>query len=521
MKRLIPFTFLLFALNCSGNQGKESATEETLTDSIVPETEVIAMLPDTVFSSASAIKYTIQYGDTTVSGTLDRIDDLYASAPGSMTFRNDPHRDANFGGKVDQRPTDIVIDWTYRTPFDTARTKFGTWGGGTGWTGQPLYVEWPDSCMKRLRANGAIKSDASNREIMFGSLGRKVYFLDYETGKPSRKAIPVDNPIKGTTSLDPTLNGNLYVGHGVPATTEMGALVIDLYKNQRTHFFGRDPKAQRGWGAYDSSPIRVGQFLFRPGENGTIYKYVVKPGTLVLHSALRYTAGGSAPGIESSMAVYRNYGYTADNAGNILCINLNTMRPVWRYKLPDDTDATPVVTEEADGVYLYVGNEVEHGGVTNAEFTKLNALTGEPVWKNATPAQKYTVGEKHFDGGFYATPLPGSGNCKHLIFTNVVANTRGQNGRFIAIDRATGKTVYSVDLRCYAWSSPVGFLDPDGREYIVTGDCGGRMYLFDGIDGTLITTKQVGSNFESSPVVIGSSMVVGSRGTDIFKLSLK
>ena len=358
---------------------------------------------------------------------------------------------------------------------------------------------------------------------MVGSLVGKVYFIDFVTGKPSRPAVDVTNPIKGTISLDPTLNGNLYVGHGVPAHGSMGALVINLYKGQTTHFFGSDPKAQRGWGAYDSSAIRVGQFLFRPGENGGVYKFIVEPGALKLHSVLRYTVDGRAPGIEASMSVYANYGYVADNAGNILCINLNTLKPVWSYKLPDDVDATPVVCEEADGkIYVYTGCEVEHEGVTEARFVKLDALTGREIWVNRLPAHRAEIGEKHFDGGYYATALPGTGDCRDLIFTNVVRNDDDKmNGSFVAFDRATGQSRYAVTLRYYAWSSPVGFVGPEGEMYVVTGDCAGRMYLIRARDGELIKVQQIGANFESSPVVVGNSLVVGSRGKSIYRVTIK
>ena len=78
-----------------------------------------------------------------------------------------------------------------------------------------------------------------------------------------------------------------------------------------------------------------------------------------------------------------------------------------------------------------------------------------------------------------------------------------------------------MPLRVYAWSSPVGFVNSDDRMFVLTGDCGGNLYLIDGADGTVIKRKPVGSNFESSPVVVGNSAVVGSRGNSIFKVSLK
>lgn len=514
---VIPALTALSVAACG--QGSSTSADSVASDSVAcsgtPETE---WLPDTVFPSASVVKCTVEIIDKNIDGRPESIKDLYTATPGSFTFRNGSLRDANFGGTLKTTPTSFEIDWQFDTDEDYTPTKYGIWGGGTGWTGQPLLVNWPDSCLQRFADAG---HPASATEVIIGSLSGRVYFIDLATGKPSREAINTGNPIKGTPSLDPTLNGNLYVGQGVTSGFDVSALVLDLSTMSVSHNFGPDPKAPRRWHAYDSSPVRVGQFLFRPGENGTLYKYMIGKGTLSLHSALRYTINGYAPGIEASMAIYRNYGYIADNAGNVICINISDLQPVWRYKLPDDTDATPVVTEEADGTYIYTGCEVEHEGITEAVFVKLNALTGDLVWSNRIPAQRKDIGEKHFDGGFYATALPGRGNCSGLIFSNCVQNTDGSNGSLFAFDRANGKTVYSTPLRYYAWSSPVGFTDPDGKFYIVTADCAGNIYLINGIDGKIIHRASVGANFESSPVVSGNSFVVGSRGKTIYKITLK
>ena len=508
---------------CSGNAGGNSS-DNTTADSVsadsTSEIEVIVLtpLPDTAYASVDAIKYNVEIADEAIDPTIESLADLYTSAPGSFTFRRSAYRNADFPTSLTAAPTSIELDWEYHTDEDFTKTNAGSWGGGTGWTGQLLYVNWPDTVMSRFNS---LSIAAAKEEIIVGSLSGSVHFIDFKTGKASRPAVKTGNPIKGTVSLDPTLNGNLYVGQGVSAHRPVGALVIDLFKHQETHFFGADPKAGRRWEAYDSSPLRVGQFLIRPGENGTLYKFLILPGSLKLQSALRYTSAGASPGMEASIAVYRNYGYTADNHGNILCVNLNTMKPVWHYKLPDDSDATPIIDIENDKVYLYVACEVEHAGVETATLAKLDALTGQAVWTNLTTARRANIGEKHFDGGFYATPLLGSGDCSNLLFANVVQNTDQQNGSFVAIDRQTGKTVYSVKLRRYAWSSPVGMSTPDGKMYIVTADCIGNVYLIKGSDGTIIDCRHIGNNFESSPVATGNSIVVGSRGKSIYKLTIK
>lgn len=519
----IIFTSILTIFSACGSTSSKGGETVADSDSVksAAEVEVIPeRLPDTSYASVAGMKYSIERLDST-SGRVSSLADLYADAPGVFTFRKGMRRNADFGGSVSGVPSDFTVEWTFHTQEDYTATSVGSWGGGTGWTGQPLYVEWPDSCIQRMKKSGAVNTDFSGKEILVGSLFGSVYGIDFVTGKASRPAIPIGNPIKGTISLDPTLNGNLYIGHGVPARRPFGALAVNLYDNKQFYMFGEDPKAQRRWGAYDSSPLRIGQFLFRPGENGGVYKLLASESSLKMHSVLRYTVNGAAPGIESSMNIYANYGVTCDNHGNIVAFNLDTMRPVWLYKLGDDIDATPVLLVE-DGVpYIYVGCEIDLQNSGSAKFVKLNVLNGDKVWESDIPGRRHEVGKKHFDGGFYASALPGLGDCSDLLFTNVVKNTSGQNGAFIALDRKTGKIVYETPLKYYAWSSPVGFLNESGRQFIVTGDCSGRLYIINGKDGKILAHKMIGNNFESSPVVVGNQLVVGSRGNSIFKVSLK
>lgn len=508
--------------SCAGNSAEktDSSDNDTIVTDTVPVVKPPKSLPDTVYPSAEVVKFKIDRRDST-PGDVAPLVDLYADAPGVFTFRGGMHRRADFNGRVDSVPSRIDIDWEFTTAVDNRQTSVGTWGGGTGWTGQPLYVNWPDSTWKHLRDHNSVYPNAGREEIIVGSLDSHVYFIDYQTGEASRQSISVGNPIKGTVSLDPTLNGNLYVGHGVPAQSPFGAVAIDLFSNIVSDVFDRDPRAQRSWGAYDSSSLRYGQFLFRPGENGTFYKFIVAPGKLTLHSALRYTVGGSAPGIESSMAIYANYGYIADNAGNIIAVNLNTMRPVWRYSLGDDVDASLVLEVEDDVPYIYVGCEVDRQGTGTANMVKLDARDGREVWLTRIPARRADINGKHFDGGFYGTVLPGTGDCSDRVFANCVLNNENrQNGVFVAFSRADGHILYQTPLKYYAWSSPVGYLTPDGRLTVLTADCAGNMYLIDPKDGKIIFTKPVGANFESSPVAIGNTAVVGSRGNKIYRVSL-
>lgn len=505
-------TLWLAAVSC-GNTSHKAADSDSATVKTDAE-RPLTHLPDTAYPSADALKYSVEIFDSVTPAALDNLHDMYADAPGMMTFRGSSRRDAPMTGHLSTRPEKIEVVWRFHTGMDTK------WGGGSGWTGQPVYVNWPADKRESLRQGGVVNANFKGEEIIVGSLDGNVYFIDPATGRPTRDSINSGNPIKGSVSLDPTLNGYLYVGQGIPNTRPFGAQTIDLMTGRVISTFDIDPKAQRGWGAYDSSALRHGQFVFRPGENGTLYKWLPTSEGMTLHSALRYTRNGAAPGIEASLSAWRNYGYLSDNAGNVICVNLDTMKPVWHYDNHDDSDSTPVIIEENGRPYVYTGCEIDRQGEGFGYYVKLDGLTGQPIWESRTQGRSFAIDDKHFDGGFYATPLPGRGDCQGMLFAPVVINLNRQNGSIIAFDTRDGNTLWETPLKTYPWSSPVALTDSDGKMYIFAGDTAGNGYIIDGKSGEIIVTAPIGSNFESSPVIIGNDVYVGSRGDTIFKIRI-
>jgi outer membrane protein assembly factor BamB len=329
---------ILLSTACRGGQATEPKPGENDTlPKPVPLEELY--LPDTVYASAKKVSFVVEQEDS-LDYFLKDVEDRYAADNSSFTFRRNMLRDASFGGTLEKRPETVEIAWQFNTPEDNYKTSLGNWGGGTGWTGQPIYVR-----------------DGEKEEIFFASLNSKAYFLDFNTGKRSRPDLDVLNTIKGSPSLDPELK-NLYIGHGVSRKTPMCLLVVDLLKHEITYKFS-DKKAWRNWSAFDSSPVVAGGYLIWPGENGSLYKFEREQGSLKLLQTLRYKVNGAAPGIESSIAIWRNYGWFQDNAGNILCVNLNTMKPIWHYWNHDDSDGTVVCRVENGIPYVYAASEVD------------------------------------------------------------------------------------------------------------------------------------------------------------------
>ena len=513
---------VLIAISCNGNKAKADASmSDTLIVDTVPE-ELI-YLPDTSYTSVAAVNYKIENEDS-IEALLKDFDDRYADSPNICVFRKNLRRNADFGGRVKGTPSEIEIAWKFETAYDTTPTRFGTWGGGTGWTGQPLYVRWSEADTAAFRRQSpGLTSDFTREEIIIGSLCGKAYFINYETGKASRQPLDLGNVVKGTMSLDPEYK-NLYCGQGVPRTSgPFGCQAFDLLRHERTFFFGPDPKAWRGWNAFDSNAIVAGDYLFWCGENGSVYKYERSQGMLHRVSVLRYRVNGVAPGIESSLCVYKNYGYFGDNHGNIICINLNTLRPVWHYRNYDDSDGTIVCREEKGVPYIYTACEVDKQGASGTcHFVKLNGLTGERQWEQLIPCRRIELPGKTLDGGMYATPLLGQGNCKGMIFANICRNGASRHaGELTAFDTETGEILYTVPYGNFAWSSPISFLNEKDEMFIFTGDAGGTAYVIRGRTGEVLCKKPVGFNFESSPIAVGNTAIVGCRGRNIYKFIIR
>lgn len=511
---------LQILVGCTGKTSSVSGTNDS-TETEIPIEQLF--LPDTAYVSAGKLQYVVEEEDSTVNPMKD-LDDRYEGANGIFAFRKNLRRDANFGGRVKGVPRDVEIAWEFTTAYDTTHTRFGTWGGGSGWTGQPLYAKWSAEQVARFKQSSpGLTPDFGPEEIMVGSLCGKGYFINYQTGKASRESLDLGNVVKGTMSLDPEYM-NLYVGQGVPKQAgPFGCQVFDLLKHERTFFFGPDPKAWRGWNAFDSNAIVAGGYLFWCGENGAVYKYERSQGTLRRISVMRYRVNGMAPGIESSICIYRNYGYFSDNRGNVVCINLNTMRPVWHYDNHDDSDGTMVCREEGGVPYLYTACEVDKQGESGiSHFVKLNGLNGQLIWETKIPCRRINLPGKTLDGGMYASPLIGGGDSQDLIFANLCRNGAEHSaGELVAFNTKDGQIRYKVPYGQFAWSSPIPFYNEKNELFIFAGDASGIIRIIRGRTGEVVCKKVVGYNFESSPIAIGNTAVVGCRGNKIYKFVIK
>lgn len=479
----------------------------------------------------------------------------YQQVPGVLTFRGNNFRNSPSYGYVDFAEKKVEQIWE-RQAGSLKSSKWSFYWSGTGWTGQPVIVQWPEDIRNMMNIYKVKKDKVGLIEVIYATMDGKIYFFDIEDGKSTRDPIDIKAPVKGTPAIDPRGYPILYVGQGDNAPpgstmTDIGMRIFSLIDFELLHFIdGMDPMAYRtDWGACDSSPIIDGETdtLVWGSENGILY--TAKLNTSFDRSAgkisispeftsMRYkSAASTLHGIESSPSIYGNYAFYGDNSGILTCVDLMTMKPVWSKPLDDDTDVTPVLSHEDEGVYLYTGTEVDYQQRITGQYRgdayvyKIDAMTGKTMWRNSykcyTQNDEADVGND-INGGVMGTPIVGKNNIDNMvIFSFCMTNGIYSGNAMVAFDKTGGQVLWTYTSTYYSWSSPVDIYDEAGNGYILLPDSGGNLIVlnaYNGVElsvGKIMMRDETGGNVESSAAVFGDMLVVGTRRGVIVGMKLK
>lgn len=479
----------------------------------------------------------------------------YQQIPGVLTFRGNNFRNSPSYGYVSIKENKVEQIWE-RQVGSLKSSRWDFYWSGTGWTGQPVIVQWPEETRKMMNIYESKKSKAGLVEVIYATMDGKIYFFDIDDGKSTRDPIDIKAPIKGSPAVDPRGYPILYVGQGdnAPPSKNMpdiGMRIFSLIDQSLLSFIdGMDPMAFRtDWGACDSSPIIDGpsDTLVWASENGIIYtaklnavfdKAAAKVTINPIFTNVRYKSTGTTlSGIESSPSVYGHYVYFSDNSGILSCFDLNTLKPVWSRPMDDDTDVTPVLSQESDGIYLYTGTEVDYQQRITGTYLgqgyvyKIDAMTGRTMWRNSYPCwtqnDEANVGND-INGGVMGTPVVGKNGISNLVVYSFCMTNGIYSGNVMAAyDKVSGQVVWTYKSTFYSWSSPIDVYDETGRAYILLPDYGGNLIVLDGLTGIELTVGKImmrdetGGNVESSAAVFGDILVVGTRRGVIVGMKLK
>jgi len=457
----------------------------------------------------------------------------YSALPGIVTFRGNNFRDTASYGVANIVNGSFSEIWN--KPTGTLMGADGSNWGGNGWTGQPLIVQWPEQTKRHMNMYDWAKEKESLVEVIYASMDGYVYFLDLETGSATRDSLYLGYVFKGAGALDPRGYPILYLGAGINSSRGGAKVfVISLTDFSILYEFGQyDGFAFRAWHMFDSSPLvdEESDTLIYPGENGILYLvrlnswYNTATGKLGMEPELvkwRYSADrGMWLGMEDSAVCWRGHLIMADNGGNLMCLNLKTLEPVWVQNVLDDTNCTPVLELEDGHPYVYISPSFHYGWRSYTTATvpiwKIDAVSGEIVWQ--TDYTCYTV--QDLSGGVQGSPAPGKNNVSDLIYFPVARTPSVESGVLVALDKKTGEKVWEFRTGTYSWSSPVLVYDGNGDGYIFHCSSGGGVYLLDARSGELLHSMDLGCTLEASPVVYGNTAILGTRtrGIRAFKLS--
>ena len=456
----------------------------------------------------------------------------YFTLPGIATFRGDNYRTGAVYGTVDIKDKTLTNIWE-KDITSLERPSGGAWTG-SGWTGQPLVVQWDEETKQIMNLYADKKAKKDLVEVVYATLDGNIYFYDLEDGSYTRDPMNVGMAFKGAGALDPRGYPILYVGSGdytVDGRTPR-MFVISLIDCKILYERGHSESMNhRYWYAVDSSPlVHAGtDTLIWPAENGLLYtiklntKYDKAAGTLSIRPdepvMARYTtAPGNTIGYESSAVIVENYAYIADNGGMLFCVDLNTMKLAWAQDVHDDTNATPVFSWENGKGYLYTGCSTELTG-DKAYIMKLDASTGDIVWEKCFDGVHYN---KNVSGGVLGSPVLGKAgtDLEGLIVYPIGKTPNPYSGILVALDTETGEIKWQKDMDNYAWSSPVAIYGDNGEAYLILCDSSGNVFLMDGKNGATLSKTSVGSNVEASPIVFNDMMVVGTRGQQVFGIKI-
>lgn len=452
----------------------------------------------------------------------------YTELEGIVTFRGDNFRSGAAYGTASVSSKTLTKVWSKSTSglSDTD----GTYWSGSGWTGQPLIVKWPEATRKNISAMYDWAREKEGLvEVIYATLDGHVYFYELTSGEYTRDPLNLGFNYKGAGALDPRGYPILYVGSGVDSVNGRSRVkVVNLIDNSVMFEFGHNETfANRGWHMFDSSPLVSAETdqLIYPGENGILYiihlntKYNEQTGELSVDpdNIVKWKYNGVRSGsrywlgVESSAAIINNYIFLADNGGNLMCLDLNTLKLVWVQDVLDDTNCSPVVDVEYGHPYIYISTSFHYGwrSYSTAEIPifKIDAETGEIVWR--TDYTCYTV--QDLSGGVQGTIAVGKNKLSDMIFVPVARTPGASSGTLAALKKDTGEVVWEKETSMYSWSSPVDFYDADGNGYLLYCNSGFNMFLIDGKTGEQLDYMNLGGNIEASPAMYGNYAVVGTR----------
>ena len=478
----------------------------------------------------------------------------YTTRPyGVMTFRGDAFRRNAAVGNVGDIST-MTLKWTAEA--GSVKGSSSTYYG-IGWTGQPAIIKWSKEVRAATNMVEDKKNTAALKEVIVAGLDGYIYFLDLADGQPTRQAINLGYPMKGTPSLHPLgypiMTVGQYARKMAKGTGSIGLRFYDLLTQKEVYMIdGLDGKLDRPYysvGQFDTSALidPASDTLITAGTNGMVYltklntafdynkgTIDIKPASIVMKSRTKGQANKNTA-VESSVAMYQHYLFYADMDGILRCVDTSSLETLWAVNTDDAVQAAISLDMDENGqLWLYTANTLQNRSKGSCDIRRFNASTGEESWVLSVDSVKKpknekisgamasaVIGEHDLDGLVYYALSNVSESGARSIFGDGASACEGV---LLALDKASGRILWAQELESYAYASPVAVYSEAGRGWIIQPSADGTITLLDGLTGNVLNTLKVEGTIEGSPAVYGSTMVIGTTGKNtsyIYGISLE
>ena len=451
---------------------------------------------------------------------------------GVYAFRGDNTRRNAAFGTAEITEGAIVPVWEY--PLGSLRTAESGTLYGVGWNCQPAIVKWAKEIREAMAMYPEAAATRALCEVIFTSQDGKVYFLNLENGQPTRDAIDIGYPMKGSVSVDAQGRPMIAFGQAISKmpkdTGEIGLYLYNLLTMEPLYFLnGRKTGGQVQYssnGAFDSSALFVNRYqedaLVVAGENGLLY-------TVDLHASFSMDAEGgmmlsaepavtymnsiasgekdARTSIEGAVSMADRFVFTGDAWGIVRCVDTSNMRTVWALDMGDNVDAAMALDPGEDSLDLYVGNTCysRMDKKDPVRICRVNALTGEVLWTFEIPCVKNSSLDA---SGCKASPVIGEKGLEDYVYYTVNQVSAG-SARLVCLSKADGSLQWSFDL-AESVSSPVAVYSEFGDGVIVQCASDGQIYMLNGLTGEVIASTRVDGSIEGSPAVYRDRLVIGT-----------
>lgn len=279
---------------------------------------------------------------------------------------------------------------------------------------------------------GVLSSPAIYEHVVYIGGSEKFYAIDAKTGKLIW-SIPVDGPanaspaVHGNTLYFGDFSGKIYALDRKDGTIKWTFSYDGERKFGAKGLHGMEPKDKYmtdDWDFFNSSPAISDNKLYVGSGNGKIY-------ALDLDSGKEVWSFQTGEVVHSSPAIAYGNIYVGSWDSYFYCLDAETGEKQWAYQTGIDTINYNQVGIQSSPV---IADSMVYFGCRDAHIYALNAISGDLKWKQFNDYS-----------WIIASPVLDEENIYY---------TTSDSYEFIALNRHTGDSLYSLPTKGYGFSSP-------------------------------------------------------------------